>query len=406
VSGFPARSSGGKLRDLRQPETGTAMPRRIRSAALTVLLLAAGLLGWTGPASAAAPATLDPTLTAQIDAFARGSLTGGITGAIVSVSDPALGTYLRAYGTSDAVGTPMRSDVHYRIASVSKTFTADAVLRLVDQHRLGLDDPVGRYVAGIPYGEQITIRDLLGMRGGMYDYTNDPTFLARYTADPTYPGWKPSAALQIVRAHASEAKPPNQQTVYSNSEYVLLGLVIERVTGMSAQRYITAVIRNLNLSHTSYPTTDRLPRPFSHGFLYRAASAPAGAAPRDMTLSNPQVPDTAGAMISTVPDMTRYARELGRGVGLHPATARARQQWTPLTSTGVRLQYGLGIIQLGDWVGHDGAIFGYSDMVFYLPARDATVVVMVNAADLSTVTSQALWGQIVKLLYPQSLPTW
>jgi hypothetical protein len=92
VSGFPARSSGGKLRDLRQPETGTAMPRRIRSAALTVLLLAAGLLGGTGPASATAPATLDPTLTAQIDAFARGSLTGGITGAIVSVSDPALGT--------------------------------------------------------------------------------------------------------------------------------------------------------------------------------------------------------------------------------------------------------------------------------------------------------------------------
>jgi D-alanyl-D-alanine carboxypeptidase len=70
------------------------------------------------------------------------------------------------------------------------------------------------------------------------------------------------------------------------------------------------------------------------------------------------------------------------------------------------VQYGLGITQLGDWVGHDGSILGYSDMVFYLPAQNATVVVMVNAADDNEAPAQALWGDLVKLLYPNSLPQW
>ena len=118
------------------------------------------------------------------------------------------------------------------------------------------------------------------------------------------------------------------------------------------------------------------------------------------------MPWTAGALISTVPDMTRYAAQLASGTGLAPDTARLRQTWGPLSTSGVRLQYGLGITQLGDWVGHDGSIFGYSDMVFYLPNRQATVVVMVNAADGNAVPASDLWGFIVKQLYPDSLPTW
>ena len=115
---------------------------------------------------------------------------------------------------------------------------------------------------------------------------------------------------------------------------------------------------------------------------------------------------TAGAMVSTVPDMTRYAAQLATGAGLSPATAVARQAFTPLTSTGVRLQYGLGITQLGDWVGHDGSVFGYSNMVWYLPREGATVVVAGNVADTTSVPSQTLWGEVVKILYPDTLPSW
>jgi D-alanyl-D-alanine carboxypeptidase len=304
----------------------------------------------------------------------------------------------------------MTTDVHYRIASVTKTFTAQAVLRLADQGRLSLDDPLDKYVPDIPHGDEITVHHLLGMRGGVYDFVADEGFMARYVADPLLPGWSPYDVLEIIRAHAPEARPPDQATVYSNSEYVLLGLVIERVTGRSAQQYTTSVIEDLGLPETSYPTTAALPEPFSHGYMNTDSELepadPAAEEPRDVTLSNPEVPYTAGAVISTVPDMTRYAEQLATGVGLVPETARLRQGWTPLTSTGVRVQYGLGVLQIGNWVGHNGSIFGYSDVVSHLPEEEASVVVMVNAADGEAVPAMDLWGGIVRLLYPDSLPTW
>jgi D-alanyl-D-alanine carboxypeptidase len=393
------------------------MRRWTRPAALALALLAgAGTTGFTAtpvlPAESAPPpaATLDPDLAAQVDELAQAALTDGVTGAVVGISDPVRGSHLRAYGTADTTGTPMTTDVHYRIASVTKTFTAQAVLRLADQGRLSLDDPLEEYVPDIPHGDEITLRHLLGMRGGVYDFVADEEFMARYVADPLLPGWSPYDVLEIIRAHADEASAPGQATVYSNSEYVLLGLVIERVTGRSAQEYTTTVIEDLGLPETSYPTTAALPEPFTHGYVNTdselAPADPAADEPRDVTLSNPVVPYTSGAVISTVPDMIRYAEQLATGAGLAPETARLRQEWTPLTSTGVRVEYGLGVARLGNWVGHNGSVFGYSDMVFHLPEEEASVVVMVNAADGEAVPAADLWDGIVTLLYPDSLPTW
>jgi len=149
-----------------------------------------------------------------------------------------------------------------------------------------------------------------------------------------------------------------------------------------------------------------MPEPYVTGYNSDGKMAAPPGGYRNVTLSNPVVASSAGALISTVPDMTRYAVELGTGAGLTPETWQQRQTWTPFTTSGVRLQYGLGITQLGDWVGHDGSMLGYSNMVFYLPSAKAAVVVMSNAADEIAVPSTALWGDVVKLLYPRSLPTW
>jgi D-alanyl-D-alanine carboxypeptidase len=389
----------------------TLMARRAVAAAVA-LLCAASLTGCApSPASTpqAAARAFSAVETDKIDAAARAALTGGVTGAVVGIADPERGTFLRAYGTADAAGAALLPDMHYRIASVTKTFTADAVLRLVDQGRVGLDDPVSRYVAGVPNGDAITVRNLLAMRSGAYDFTDDKEFFARYTADPTLP-WTDDDTLAILRAHAAQFTAPGAKTQYCNTNYALLGLVIEKASGRSVQQYLTTVVGELGLGATSYPTDDALPAPFVHGYLGDGSSPPPAGGYRDVTASNPAVAGPAGAMISTVPDMVRYASLLGTGAGLSPATAKERQTWGPLTASGVRLQYGLGITQLGDWVGHDGSIFGYSNMVFYLPSAQATVVVMSNVADAVAVPSQALWGEIVgeivKALYPGSLPSW
>ena len=342
---------------------------------------------------------------ARIDAAATASLANGLTGTVVSVVDPERGTILEAYGTADAAGAPLQPDAYYRIASVSKTFTALAVLRLADEGKVALTDPISRYVADVPNGDTITVRDLIAMRSGLYDYTDDKAFFDRYLAEPTLP-WTDDDTLAIIRAHAADSTPPNEKTVYNNSNYVLLGYVIAKASGQPVPQYITGLTRELGLTDTSYPSDAALPEPFLRGYLGDGASPPPAGGYRDVTASNPAVAGTAGAMVSTVPDMTRYAAQLATGAGLSPETAAARQAFTPLTSTGIRLQYGLGVTQLGDWVGHDGSIFGYSNMVWYLPREGATVVVAGNVADAMSVPSQALWGEVVKILYPDTLPSW
>ena len=393
----------------------TVLRRIVPAAVACGLALTACAPAGTTPATPSAAPSATPSaapaagftadqLTA-IDTAATASLKNGITGTVVGIVDPKRGTVLRAYGTADTAGAPVTPDLHYRIASVTKTFTADAVLRLVDDGKVALTDPISRYVADIPNGDAITVHDLLAMRSGAYDFADDKAFFERYSADPTLP-WTDDDTLAIMRAHAAEFTPPNQKTVYNNSNYVLLGYVMTKASGQPAPQYITGLVRELGLANTSYPETDALPEPFLRGYLADGTAPPPPGGYRDVTASNPAVAGTAGAMVSTVPDMLRYAVQLGTGAGLSPATAGARQGWTPLTTSGVRLQYGLGITQLGDWVGHDGSIFGYSNMVFYLPSEQAAVVVASNAADEIAVPSQALWGEIVKALYPDSLPSW
>jgi D-alanyl-D-alanine carboxypeptidase len=379
------------------------MRRWSQLSGVVVVLAIAGAGAGAVPTAVAKP--LKPSVRTLIDKLAPAAIGDGITGVTVGISDPKLGTMVRSYGKAGIGAGPLTPGMHYRIASVSKTFTALAVLRLVAQHKLSLGARLCHFVPRIPNGCRITIRQLLAMRAGVYSYTDDAGFFRDYAHDPLLPGFTPARALAIIRAHRAQAKPPGGRAAYSDSNYVLLGYVIQKVTGQSARRYVNSVTARLGLHHTTFPNRARLPAPFVRGYIGPGSST-GRPATTDVTLSNPDVAWTAGAMNSTVPDMLRYARELGTGAGLTPRLWRLRRDWSPLTTTGPRVQYGLGLLQLGNWIGHDGSIMGYTDMVFYLPSRHASLVVMENGADAQTVNSQALWGEIVKQLYPGSLTMW
>ncbi|GAB2687609.1 serine hydrolase domain-containing protein [Nocardia thraciensis] len=342
--------------------------------------------------------SLPPDLTAEVDRIVQSRMAAGmIPGAWVSIVDADRGAYARAFGQADhGAGRAATIGDHYRIGSVTKTFTATAVLRLVDQQRLSLDDPLERYVPGIPHGGAVRLADLLGMRSGVYDYTSDPEFVAAADADPPMAGWRPDDALRIIAAHPDEARPPRTETVYDNANYFLLGRVVEQVTGRPIRDVVNDLVAELGLTETSYPTDARLPDPAARGYAYE------GAEPVDVTdRTPPTVYDAAGAMVSTISDMTRYARMLARGDLLGPRTQRARAQFTELGTS----EYGLGLLRVGAWVGHNGAVAGYRTMVAHLPHRDVGIAVAVNqysSPDLLEMGAEDIWNAIVDELYPQT----
>jgi D-alanyl-D-alanine carboxypeptidase len=373
------------------------MPRLM---AVVLMVLAVSLTACSSSSSPPQAKAFSSSQTQRFDELVQAAIgIHRLPGVVVSIDDPRRGTFAKAYGTADVVaGRKLQLNDRYRIYSVTKTFTATAILQLVDGGQLSLEDTLEKYVHGVPNGGLITIRELLAMRAGIYDYINDQQLQDASNANPLLPGWKPTDILAVLQRHAAEFTPPDQQSVYSNSNYILLGLVLEAVTSQPADRWITDhVIQPLGLPATSFPTTPALSEPYAHGYDLSSGT-------HDVTQSNPGWTD--GAIVSDVPDMARYVKQLATGKLLHASTQRERLMLQPLAASGIRLQYGLGIMQVGDWLGHSGNAAGYSDFVFYLPSQGATMVVMVNASiTTDAVGVQDVWLPLVKYLYPASLPS-
>jgi D-alanyl-D-alanine carboxypeptidase len=205
-------------------------------------ILITGLMGCDE--SAAQPAERDVKLGETIP---RGMQQASIPGAIVGVWQDGAAPYVRAFGVRDtASGEPMATNLYMRIGSLTKTFTVTAVLQLVDQGKLGLDDPIGKYVLGVPDGGAITIRQLAAMRSGLYNYTDEVT---PTLASAPQRQWRPEELLAISFRHPPRF-PAGTEFDYSNTNTVLLGLVVEKVSGQSLNTYIDErIARAENLAH-------------------------------------------------------------------------------------------------------------------------------------------------------------
>jgi D-alanyl-D-alanine carboxypeptidase len=377
----------------------------VAAALFASLAVVAGSPSIAGPASAASAQqqkTFDATTRRAIDAIVNATKNGsGTPGMVVGVWDPKRGTYVKAFGTSDLgrEQAPITVDDHVRIASITKSFTATAILQLVADEKLALDAHLSEFVPDIANGDTITVEQLLDMTAGVFSYTEDETFLASYFANPQFP-FTAQDALAIVRAHQPDFAP-GQGVHYSDSNYVLLQLISEKVTGQPFEEMIQSqILDKVGLDATSYPTTDAMPEPFTHGYL----AQPYGG-PRDVTLGNPGVAGGAGALISSLEDLHQWAIVLGTGSLLPATLQQQRLQTHPLVTTPkVKIAYGLGITNLNGFLGHDGGILGYATAMFYLPKAKATIVVESNSDNVSA--QSALWTfvGIASYLYPGQFP--
>lgn len=287
-------------------------------------------------------------------------------------------TWCGPYGDADA-DTPMSSQTRLRIGSVTKTFTATVLLQLMQEEALSLDDAVSIYLPGVD--DAITVRLLATMRSGIADYTSDPELVARIIADPT----APHDADEVIEAGLAAPRlfAPDAQFAYSNTNYAILGRIIEQVSRQPFASLLSArILDPLGLSATWWPgDVGTLPSPFGRGYTLTFPGATPDH-PVDTTDFNPAWASTAGALVSTASDLLTYARALGTGSLLEPATHRLRiASLADAPGLGSGVEYGIGLMRISGWIGHSGHIPGYRAACYYHPEADAAIVVL-TAGDI------------------------
>ncbi|MFD1147511.1 serine hydrolase domain-containing protein [Saccharothrix hoggarensis] len=254
---------------------------------------------------------------------------------------------------------PVPTDGRFRVGSITKTFVSTVVLQLAGEGRVELDAPVGRYLPGLlPHGDRITVRQVLQHTSGLYNYT------AALPLDPDdfegirYRTWAPAELVALATARPLDFEPGTSWR-YSNTNYVVAGLLVEKVTGRPYGDAVhQRVIRPLGLSGTSVPgTRTAIPGPHAHGYVRAAGQVV------DITEINPSIAYAAGEMISTTADLDRFADALLDGRLLRPEQRAELTSVLPHTAG-----YGLGIeateLPCGVKVwGHGGGIPGYSSVV-------------------------------------------
>ena len=348
--------------------------------------------------SSSSSKSLSSSTTAQLDkAIPQAMRQEGIPGAIVGVWSRS-GNYVRAFGLADtATGSPMQQNFYQSIGSITKTFTVTAVLQLVDQGKVSLNDPISKYQGGVPNGDHITIRELARMQSGLFNYLNDPSFLESLEANP-YQEWSPDQLLQIAIRHPPNF-PPGTDFEYSNTNTVLLGLVVEKVTGQPLASYVQQrVLKPLHLDHTAFPSGNQLPDPHAQGYAELGGQGP----PSNVTGWNLSWAGAAGAMYSNLNDMHLWAPALAMGTLLKPSTQAQRLQTVPFKGhPGV--SYGLGIEDISGWLGHGGELFGSNPLELYLPAQQASLVIFTNiypTKDPARLPNTVLGNLVTKAISP------
>ena len=311
------------------------------------------------------------------DAVQQGHGEVSASGAIVGVRTPA-GTWIATIGTSRPGGTePMTVDMHQRVGSVTKTFTTTLLLQLAAAGELSLDDPIGDRVPGTP-NPQATLGQLAAMRSGIPSYTLTDEFASAFFADPDRQ-WRPEELVDLVDG-AAPLFEPGMAWDYSNTNLVLLGMVIEQVSGRTLDELIASQIAGpLGLSGTEMPVGSAFAEPHARG---ETVQGQPDRVPVDATDWNPSWAWAAGGMISTVEDLLTYSRELVVGDTLLGAEMQA-ERIASMESQGAAFApdhtYGYGLQQANGWWGHTGELPGFNTFMYHHVAQDLTVVVMVNS---------------------------
>ncbi|MCP3817743.1 beta-lactamase family protein [Streptomyces sp. A3M-1-3] len=369
------------------------MPVRTIRTALTAL---------TGTVVAAAVATTAFVTPAAADAPSAGTghdgtrqaieaaVRAGVPGVVAQAQDRH-GTWTGTAGVADRrTGRERQAADRYRVGSITKTFVATVLLQLQAEDRIDLDDTVEQWLPGLVRGNghdgrDITVRQLLNHTSGIYSYTNDPGFVQDVFGEGffkhRYDTWTPKQLVGLAMTHKPDFQPGTSWN-YSNTNYTVAGMVIEKVTGRPYGSEIERrVLRPLGLRATSVPGTDaRMPKPSGRAYS-KLTDDPAATKIHDVTELNPSAAGAAGEMISNSSDLQRFYRALLRGKLLPKQELKEMTTTVAVSDELPGFRYGLGLMRqklsCGKEVwGHGGGIHGSSSEA--LATRDASHTLAMN----------------------------
>lgn len=314
------------------------------------------------------PAALQGALDAAVEAQR-------LPGAAAAVSIGGC-SWLGAAGVADAeADVAVQPGDLFRAGSITKTFVATLALMLRAEGLLSLDEPISTYVDGIPRGEQISVRQILNHTSGIFDYTGMDEFWTAALDDPKHT-WTPAELIEL----ASSKPPyfePGQGFAYSNTNYIIAGLLIEATAGEPIGELLrTRVLEPAGLAHTYLDGAEAALPGLVHGYGRSRGELV------DMTSAlHASAAGAAGALVSTTSDLSIFYRKLLDGTLLGPDELAEMTTWVDAPFGEVN-GYGLGLSRresmLGVQYGHDGGIWGFTSASYYAIDSDASVTVLVN----------------------------
>jgi D-alanyl-D-alanine carboxypeptidase len=349
------------------------------------------------PTRAAAPIT-------SLDTLLEESLDRGLTGVALAVNRDGEVLFDGATGlASREDGSPLASSDRFRIYSITKTFTAVLILQLVDEGVLSLDDTVADWlddpaVARIPNIERITLRQLLTHTSGVYDYfaEDSPFWQDAYLGEDADWSrvWTPEELLAYADGaiHAPDFTP-GKGVHYSNTGYILLGLIVEEATGQGfADRLQQQILDPLGLADTVFAATEPVPGGTVQGYHLLGDELV------NVTATHLSAQGTEGGMVSSTRDLLRFADAVFDGELLQLASMEEMFTFVPSERPGIA--WGMGVARMhtaaGDLAGMAGDGPGFAARMFRLPEADLTVVVLTNT-NRDDETVDVLFEQIVQV---------
>ncbi len=386
---------------MQQPGKRSAITLRAGLVACAAALLVAG----AGVASATAghrtgPAA-GPALTgkrARIGVLIRKAMSRyDLQAVIVQATVAGRPVITKAYGES-MTGVPATTSMHFRNGAVAISYMSTLLLRLVDEHKVSLDDPVSRWLPRLRDARKVTLRMLAGMSSGYFDYEQNPRLTAQLYADP-FRTITTSDQLRLAFSRRQLYKPGTNWS-YAHTNYVILGLILSKITheplAVALRHY---VLGPLGLRNTASSVTAAIPAPVLHAysaerrsFLGIKRSIPFL---EDSTYWNPSWTLARGAVETTdIADLTRTA--IGIGSGSLLSRRSHAEQINPRIGFGHAQRgcatcrtlsrvfgYGLGVVRNGSWILQNPLFGGYGAVEAYLPAKKISIAVAVTFGNRS-----------------------